>query len=246
MANERLRSAILTNGYGLQSFAEGLGVDRKTVDRWIAGRNLPYRRHQFDIAAKLGLDVAYLWPEAHAGSTPGDVGQAELLTLYPHRSAVPDAVWLDLLDRAKTNIDVLVYSGMYLAESTTFHQIARSKAKAGATVRILLGDPDGENIARRGDEEGIGDAMAARVHNAIVLFKKLRTAKGLEFRCHDTVLYNSIIRGDGDLLVNTHVQGLPAYQAPVMHLRRVPGADLVSTYLDSFERVWENASPCLE
>jgi len=31
-----------------------------------------------------------------------------------------------------------------------------------------------------------------------------------------------------------------------MHLRRVPGADLVSTYLDSFERVWAEASPCLE
>jgi len=30
-------------------------------------------------------------------------------------------------------------------------------------VRIALGDPDGPNVAERGKEEGIGDAMPAKI-----------------------------------------------------------------------------------
>jgi hypothetical protein len=29
----------------------------------------------------------------------------------------------------------------------------------------------------------------------------------------------------------------------VLHLRRVAGGDMVTTYLESFERVWEGATP---
>ena len=31
--------------------------------------------------------------------------------------------------------------------------------------------------------------------------------------------------------------------APVLHLRRVAGGGMVSTYLDSFEHVWDGATP---
>lgn len=31
--------------------------------------------------------------------------------------------------------------------------------------------------------------------------------------------------------------------APVLHLRRVPGADMVSTYLASLDKVWAGAVP---
>ena len=60
---------------------------------------------------------------------------------------------------------------------------------------------------------------------------------------HRTVLYNSICRGDDQLLVNTHVYGITAAQAPVWHLRKLAGGEIASTYLDSFERVWESATP---
>ena len=57
------------------------------------------------------------------------------------------------------------------------------------------------------------------------------------------MLYNSIYRADGELLVNSHIYGFPASQAPVMHLRRVAGGTMVTTYLESFERVWSEAHP---
>ncbi|MEV6304647.1 XRE family transcriptional regulator, partial [Actinoplanes sp. NPDC051861] len=71
----------------------------------------------------------------------------------------------------------------------------------------------------------------------------LRDIDGIEFRTHRTVLYNSIYRADDQLMVNTHIYSFGAYQAPVLHLRRVAGGGMVTTYQDSFERVWDEATP---
>jgi hypothetical protein len=57
------------------------------------------------------------------------------------------------------------------------------------------------------------------------------------------VLYNSLYRADDELLVNTHIHGVPAAHAPVLHLDASAGGDLATAYLDSFERVWDSAAP---
>jgi len=74
----------------------------------------------------------------------------------------------------------------------------------------------------------------------------LRGMDGVEFRTHRTVLYNSIYRADDQIMVNAHVYGVPAAYAPVWHLRKVPGAEFASVYLESFERVWQTATPTPE
>lgn len=86
-------------------------------------------------------------------------------------------------------------------------------------------------------------ASAAKIRNALVLYKPIRSIEGTEFRFHRTVLYNSIYRADDELLVNTHIYGLTAARAPVWHLRKVAGGELAATYMESFERVWESAQP---
>jgi hypothetical protein len=85
--------------------------------------------------------------------------------------------------------------------------------------------------------------MSAKIKNVLALLKPLRAMEGVEFRFHQTVLYNSIYRADDDLLVNTHIYGLPAARAPMWHFRKVAGGELATTYLESFERVWESAEP---
>ena len=60
---------------------------------------------------------------------------------------------------------------------------------------------------------------------------------------HATTLYNSIYRFDDAMLVNTHVYGLTAAQAPLLHLRRLDGGVLFDTYLNSFQAAWEVARP---
>jgi hypothetical protein len=116
--------------------------------------------------------------------------------------------------------------------------ILTDKGRAGVTVRIALGDPDGPNVAERGEEEGIGDAMPAKIRNALALFRPLDMVENVEIRLHRTVLYNSIYRADGQLLVNQHTYGIPAAQAPVFCLGSIGSGEMTTLYLDSFERIW--------
>ena len=242
MANERLRTALLQRGVTPAELAESLGVDPKTIERWIGGR-IPYRRHRYRVAVKLGVDEAYLWPGALAAEQVASASESEILVVYPHRWAVPRDHLGQLFDSAEDEIGILVYSGLFLADDPGLLALFRAKAEQGVRVRILLGDPDSPEVAARGAHEGIDDALASKIRNALVLYRPLRGVDGVEIRQHATVLYNSIYRADGQLLVNSHIYGFPASQAPVMHLRQIAGGTLVSTYLDSFERVWSESRP---
>jgi hypothetical protein len=111
------------------------------------------------------------------------------------------------------------------------------------TVRLLLADPDWPRIAERGAEEGIGTAVAARVQNALALFRPLLETEGVQARQHETVLYNSIFRADDEMLINPQVHGIAAAYAPVLHLRHAEPGGMFTTYTDSFERVWTEATP---
>ena len=242
MANERLRTALLQRRVTPAQLADAAGVDPKTVERWIGGR-IPYRRHRYLVATHLQADETYLWPDALAPAEAADASESEILTVYPHRWAVPRDTWGNLFSAAEQEIGVLVYSGLFLADDTGMHALLARKASEGVNVRFLLGDPDSPHVDTRGQDEGIDEAMAAKIRNVIVLYRELRETEGVAFRLHSTVLYNSIYRADDELLVNPHVYGAPASQAPVMHLRRVAGGSMVTTYLDSFERVWSGARP---
>ncbi|MCZ7415677.1 helix-turn-helix domain-containing protein [Streptomyces sp. WMMC897] len=244
MANERLRGAIVESGLTMENVAERLGVSPKTVERWInsAGR-APYRRHKYAAASLLRRDVSYLWPEEQTSQEVTAAGQAELVKLYPHRSAVPNDLWTKLYGAARNGLDVLVYSGFWLTEDATFHRIVKEKSAAGVPVRFMLGEPDCPAVVQRGEDEGIGAAMGNKIRNALVNYAPLFGLPGVSFRLHTSTLYNSLYRADDDMLVNGHVYGMGAYLAPVMHLQRVPGGELFDTYAQSIERVWDSARP---
>ncbi|MEV5751686.1 XRE family transcriptional regulator [Actinoallomurus sp. NPDC052308] len=243
MTNERLRAALLERGMTVASLAEAIGVDEKTIERWISQGRTPYRRHRYAAATHLGVDETYLWPDAISREQVATASESEIVNVYPHRWAMPRDIWGRLFSQAEREIDILVYVGLFLAEDTGVQRLFAEKARAGVRFRVLLGQPDCPAVALRGEEEGIGDAISAKVRNAIVLYKPLRQLDGVEFRLHDTVLYNSIYRADDDLLVNTHVYGNVASNAPVLHLRSVAGGDMVTTYRESFERIWDDAKP---
>jgi lambda repressor-like predicted transcriptional regulator len=242
MPNERLRALILERGVTLATLAEAAGVDPKTVERWVGGRT-PYRKHRYAVAAKLGVDEAYIWPDALSPDQVVSASESEIVTVYPHRWALPRETWGHFFDQAEHEIGLLVYSGLFLAEDAGVQRLIAGKAREGARTRILLGDPDSPYVAGRGAEEGIDDAMPAKVRNALVLYRPLRSAENVEIRLHKTILYNSIYRADDQLLVNTHIYGTMANNAPVFHLRKIAGGDMVNTYLESFEHVWDGATP---
>jgi transcriptional regulator with XRE-family HTH domain len=242
MSNERLRAAVLSSGLGVDGVANRLGVDRKTIERWITGR-VPYRRHQYALAAALSLDVAYLWPDAATGAEQTALGQAEVVALFPHRFLTSRELWLDTFRHASKHLDVLTYAAFWLGEEPDFHHLLADKATAGVSIRVLLGDPGSAQVQQRGIDEGIGNAIPTKILNTIANLRSLIGMPGIEFRLHSTVLYNSIFRADDQMLVNTHVYGIGAYLAPILQLRQLPEGDLFSTYLNSFEAVWATSVP---
>ncbi|MFD4627718.1 XRE family transcriptional regulator [Streptomyces sp. NPDC058475] len=169
---------------------------------------------------------------------------SELVTYYPHRGAVPASLWSSLIEKATDQVEILVYAGLFLFDSHPDlpDQLAE-KATAGTQVRVLLGDPDSQMIRQRGEEEGIGDDLAAHARMTRRYLEPAAKTPGVEIRLHDTILYNSIYRFDDDVLVNPHVLGAPAGQNPVLHFRYIPGARTFRHYMRSFDYAWERGRP---
>jgi hypothetical protein len=243
VANERLRQAIVSAGLSVDELARQVETDAKTVERWITNGRVPHPRNRANAARALGLDESALWPELAAVRARAVVS-SEVLRVYPDRGAVPPASWYELLSRAREHVDILVFAGLFLSDGRAdLPALLEGKAQEGVAIRLLLGDPDSAAVTRRGDEERVGDALAARIRMSMSYLEPAFDVAGLDVRLHDTTLYNSIYRFDDDLLVNMHAYGAVAAQSPVMHVRRIDGGRLYPHYMCSFERVWGEAQP---
>ncbi|MBA8805461.1 hypothetical protein FB382_003752 [Nocardioides ginsengisegetis] len=219
-------------------------VDPKTVERWLDNGRLPHQRHRQRAARALEIDEAYLWPQLLDDGRARAASQAEVRSVYPHRGAVPPDLWRRLVDDAEEQVDVLVYAGLFLVDShPELPAKLAARAEEGLKARLLYGDPDSDTVSWRGEEEGIGENLAARIRLSLTYMEPVIGVPGVEVRQHQTVLYNSLYRFDDEMLVNTHVIGSPAPQNPVLHLQRLPNGHLFDHYLKSFDRVWESAVP---
>jgi len=244
MANERLRDAMNSAGKAPHDIASEVGVDPKTVERWVTQGRLPYPKHRGKVAAILRETEGYLWPSALPPDRRAEVSESEVVRIYPRRAAIPRDFWTRMIDSAVDQVDVLVYAGLFFPEQQPdLPQVLCDKVRDGTPVRLLMGRDDGAQVLHRGSEEGIGDAVVSRVRNALSFFLPHVEHGCMEIRLHDTTLYNSIFRFDDEMLVNAHVYGLPAAHAPVIHLRRLAGGELFSIYQGSFDHVWAEAVP---
>ena len=240
MSNERLRAAITSAGLDLQGFSERVGVDPKTVERWITKDRLPHRTRRMTAAALLGKSDGFLWPATQSDRISRSATEAELVRLYPSRGAIDPQTWLDLVDQSREAIDLLAYAASFLHDSIPgFVDRLASRARDGVQVRLLFGDPESEAVALRGREEDIDDLMAARCRLTWKYLAPLTEATTIQARQHGTTLYASIFRFDDVLMVNPHVYGSSASQSQVLHINRIPGGRLFSHYMDSYDRVWD-------
>ena len=180
-----------------------------------------------------------LWPELTYGGRT--VHCPEIRSSYPHRGAVPREVWHRFFGGAEREIGILVYSGLFLAEDVDVLRAPRPARRAPASAYASCSAIRGP---RRSAAAAPRRASTTRCRPRSAT-RSSTTARcgpdGVEIRLHATVLYNSIYRADDELLVNTHIHGVPAAQAPVLHLD-VTG-ELTATYTESFERVWSLATP---
>lgn len=239
--NERLVAAMQTAGIGPADLARRAEVnDPKTIQRWVTGRQRPHRRTAELVGVALGVPVSVLWPDLGVGSA----FPTELVHMYATRRELQPAYVEALARGAHANIDVLAYAATWLWDSVpdVTNQLAQA-ARRACTVRICLGDPASPAVAARGVEEGIGEAMSARCTLAISYAAPLVREFPEVLRLHATTLYASMFRFDDDLLVNWHVYGTAAADAPVFHFRLTPEADTVASRLTSaFDAVWASSA----
>jgi transcriptional regulator with XRE-family HTH domain len=222
--NETFSRALLRAGLTEEDVATRLGVDPKTVRRWIEDRALPYRRHRWALAALLDTAETDLWPQLRSTQPRAD----EVVAVYPHLSTVPREMWLHLFGWAQHEVSLLDDAELPLAGDHDVAQVLAEQAGTGIRVRICLGGSSGT----RADER-----------SAFARYAPLRDSGQVEIRLHRGVAYSFIYRGDDQLLAVQRAYGLPTGEAPVLHLKRTAGGDMFTTYVESFERTWAEARP---
>ena len=240
MGNIRLRSAMNALGLSPARLGALVDVDAKTVERWVTQDRIPRPMTRAQVAAQLGQDETYFWPELLGTDHAIGRSTSEITRVWPTRSAVPADLWRRLLDNAQEHIDVLVYAAMFLTDTHRLADTLTRLSRAGGTARILLGDPSSSVLTQRGLDEGMPN-VPGRAASALEFLTASASLPGVEIRLHDTALYASLYQFDRTTLVNLHSHGLPAKDSPVLELADVPGGQLHRYYASAFDRVWAGA-----
>ncbi len=234
--NETFCHALLQAGFNEEDIAARLGVDTKTVRRWIEGRALPYRRHRWALAALLSTAETDLWPQLRSARSRPE----ELVAIYPHLGTVPHEVLLRLFGSAQREISLLDHRERPLAADRDVARALAEKVTAELTVRICLAEPGDAGVSAR---PGTSTSTAG-LHNALELYAPLRQSGHVEIRVHRKAPYSFIYRADDQLLVAQRAYAIPAEHAPVLHLQRTADGSMFTAYIESFERTWADAHPC--
>jgi transcriptional regulator with XRE-family HTH domain len=241
--NEQLRLAMARRGISPDALAAACEVDPKTVARWLTGR-VPHARHRWTTSELLAAAEDEIWPSPQR--PVASALRTEPAACFPNRASVPRELWLSLLKNAEQQIDVLVYSGTFFAQ-TNPHVAAMltARARAGVAIRLCFADPADSAVAQRDREEQLDGTLAAKIRASLTYYRTLLTEPGCEIRLHNATVYASLFRYDDDLFANPHIWGQPASANPLLHLHRRPGEEpgWFDQYTTSFDALWATAHP---
>lgn len=241
--SHRLRSAMLRAQLDRAALAAAVGVDVKTVNRWLAGR-IPHQRTRLAVAVVLGETEADLWPQARPDQVPGTNTLAEVVGAYAHRADIPHQLWTSLLVGASERIDLLGYAYPFVLEllPDAMARIA-DKCAAGAKVRMAFADPDCAHVMERDSLEQMGGTLPGRIRNALNFLDPLRSVSGCQIGLHTVHLYNSVFRFDHQMIVTPYLFRARGYQHTALHLRQLSQHGIFSSFADQFEQIWQTVTP---
>lgn len=241
--NDRLRTAMLRAGVDAADLAEAVGVDTKTVTRWLGGR-VPHHRSRVLVAERLGETEANLWPTARPDQSPGSASTAEVIGAWAHRSEVPTDLWLALLDGTRERIDLMGYAFPFLFELAP--QVTATlirKCEAGVRLRVAVADPDCQHVIERDGLEQLNGTLPGRIRLALMWLAKVADAPRASVGLHRVHLYNSIFRFDDQMVVTPHLFRAHGYQHPTLHLRRLSPHGIFESFAEQFQQVWDTTQP---
>jgi len=238
VANNALRQAMTSARMTERQLAEAVGVDEKTVSRWVAqpGR-LPHPRHRYATADALGVDETMLWPQAVRSAIKTGADR-EIVAVYPFRSACPRSLWRDLITGAKHELFFGGYTNYFLwLDQNNLGGALRRKAEQGVRVRFLVGDPDSPVTREREEIEGVALTVSTRIRVTLdELGKLLPTVEG---RFSDRHIATSVFLFDNDALVSIHVADLLGHDSPTLHICRQGPDGLYDRFASHVEHLWE-------
>lgn len=243
MANQALRHALASRALTPHQLAEAVGVDAKTVGRWMSDeRRLPHPRHRWAVAAALEVEEQMIWPNAvrEALKTGAD---REIVTVYPCRSAMPKSIWRELITGATRDLTFAGYTSYFLwLELDGLPTALRRKAEAGAQVRFLVGDPDSPVTAERERIEGVPLTLSTRIQVTLDELRKAHDrAPAVQARYSDRHIAMSVWRFDDDMIVCTHLADLLGHDSPTLHLRRRQDDGIFDRYVAHVDHLWNAA-----
>lgn len=246
MANDRLRAAMQAAHLDIEDVARAVGVDPKTVQRWLTGR-IPRPRHRWALVDLLGEQEELLWPK-EGGSAVAAKHTSEIVAAYAHRADAPLSLWSRVLFRSRQQVDLLGYAMLFFPEQhpdlPAF--VAERCETSSLKVRIVLVDPDSEETRQRDALERLGGTLPARIRTTMQHFAPLLSCPGVELRLVDVPLYNAVYRFDDQMLVTPYLYALHGFQHPLLHLRRLGEHGLFAAYADQFEALWSTGQAAAE
>jgi transcriptional regulator with XRE-family HTH domain len=250
-SNYRLRSAITKAGLLPDDLANAVGVDEKTVKRWLEEGRTPHARHRASVAKALHADELEIWADTKA-LTHASNPLREIQGAYPHAS---DPDWRELLDAASERIELLdITLSRILNEPGVIDQLAAKPAQ-GASVNILIADPHSawaalsdQELSRNSapDDPKQDSPIVDELDHTIEQLQPLLGKRGIRIRAFETQRFNTILRFDEQMLTTLHLYAEPTDQAPTLHLRREQDDGLFDRFAAHFEQVWQRASTPLQ
>lgn len=228
------------------ALAAAVGVDAKTVNRWLAGR-VPHRRTRFAVAQILEESETTLWPQTRPDLSAGAPATAEVLGAYGHRADLPNELWISLLLKATEQIDLIGYAYPFVLELLpNAADIIAAKCGNGARARLAFADPDCAHVIERDNLEQMHGTLPGRIRNALSMLGQLTTTPGCGIGLHTMHLYNSVFRFDDQMIVTPYLVRARGYQHPALHLRSLSRHGIFASFADQVEQIWDTTTPYIQ
>lgn len=241
MANTALLTALSDAKMTEADLAAKVGVDEKTVQRWVSNpARTPHPRHRAAASGALEVDETMLWPDVvRAAVKTGH--DREIVQVYPYRSAIPKTLWRDLITGAHRRLVFAGYTNYFLwLDMANLRRALARKADAGCDVRFLVGDPDSPVTAERERIEAVPLTVSTRIRVTLDELGKLREATPqVRARLSDRHIAMSVFQFDEQLLVCTHLADRLGHDSPTLHIRRGRDDGLYDRYVTHLDHLWD-------
>lgn len=237
--NEVLHRALHIAGITTSDLAATVGVDPKTVDRWISKGRVPHPRHRVAAATAVREDVDVLWPDVVRRAVKVGADR-ELVAVYPRRSDMPRTLFRELITAARTRLWFGGYTSYFVwLETPDVGATLAAKAESGADIRFLLGDPDSDVTRTREAIEDSPLTISTRI--ALTQAELAKVPNPVPVRLSDRHIAMSVWIFDDDALVATHIGDGLGQDSVTLHLHRRQVGGVFDRYRDHFAQLWDTA-----